>query len=70
MFNQFTEMFGVLELAERLAGVARDLGLPVEIAHVENPRVERESHYTTASTPTCATSAWSRRRSPTKRSPV
>jgi UDP-sulfoquinovose synthase len=45
VFNQFTEMFGVDELAERVARVARERGLVCEIAHVPNPRVERESHY-------------------------
>jgi UDP-sulfoquinovose synthase len=45
VFNQFTEMFAVDELAERVARVAREHGLACEIAHVENPRVERESHY-------------------------
>ena len=45
VFNQFTEMFSVEELAERVARVARDRGLACEIAHVPNPRVERESHY-------------------------
>jgi UDP-sulfoquinovose synthase len=45
VFNQFTEMFAVEELAERVARVARERGLECEIAHVANPRVERESHY-------------------------
>ncbi len=45
VFNQFTEMFAVDELAEQVARVARAHGLACEIAHVENPRVERESHY-------------------------
>jgi UDP-sulfoquinovose synthase len=45
VFNQFTEMFSVEELAERVARVAREHGLACEIAHVANPRVERESHY-------------------------
>jgi UDP-sulfoquinovose synthase len=45
VFNQFTEMFAVEELAERVARVARERGLACEIAHVANPRVERESHY-------------------------
>jgi len=45
VFNQFTEMFAVEELAERVARVARERGMPCEIAHVENPRVEREAHY-------------------------
>ncbi|HEV3085957.1 MAG TPA: NAD-dependent epimerase/dehydratase family protein [Candidatus Elarobacter sp.] len=45
VFNQFTEMFAVEELAERVQRVARERGLACEIAHVANPRVERESHY-------------------------
>jgi UDP-sulfoquinovose synthase len=45
VFNQFTEMFSVEELAERVARVARERGMRCEIAHVANPRVERESHY-------------------------
>ncbi|HEY0613961.1 MAG TPA: NAD-dependent epimerase/dehydratase family protein [Candidatus Elarobacter sp.] len=45
VFNQFTETFAVEELAERVARVARAHGLQCEIAHLENPRVERESHY-------------------------
>jgi len=45
VFNQFTEMFAVDELAGRVARVARERGIACEIAHVANPRVERESHY-------------------------
>jgi UDP-sulfoquinovose synthase len=45
VFNQFTETFAVGELAERVARVATALGLDCEVAHVENPRTERESHY-------------------------
>jgi UDP-sulfoquinovose synthase len=45
VFNQFTEMFAVEDLAERVVRVANERGLPCEIAHVPNPRVERESHY-------------------------
>ena len=45
VFNQFTEMFAVEQLAEHVRHVAQSLGLPCEIAHVANPRVERESHY-------------------------
>ena len=45
VFNQFTEMFSVEDLAERVARVAIERGIACEIAHVENPRVERESHY-------------------------
>jgi UDP-sulfoquinovose synthase len=45
VFNQFTEMFAVEELAEHVARVARAHGLVCEIAHIANPRVEREEHY-------------------------
>lgn len=45
VFNQFTEMFAIGELAERVAKVAARLGTQVQVAHVRNPRTERESHY-------------------------
>lgn len=45
VFNQFTEMFSVSDLALKVkqAGVA--MGLNVEIQNLENPRVELEQHY-------------------------
>jgi UDP-sulfoquinovose synthase len=45
VFNQFTEMFSVQELAERVTRVAGTLGLECTIAHIANPRSEREEHY-------------------------
>jgi UDP-sulfoquinovose synthase len=45
VFNQFTETFSVLELAEKVKAQAEKLGLEVEIAHLKNPRVEKEAHY-------------------------
>lgn len=45
VFNQFTEIFSVNELAALVAASARQLGLPGEIQHLENPRVEKEDHY-------------------------
>lgn len=45
VFNQFTEYFSVLDLAERTKEVGDELGLNVRIAHIENPRVELEEHY-------------------------
>ncbi len=45
VFNQFTEQFSVLELAENVKAVAGKLGLKVEIAHQPDPRVEMETHY-------------------------
>jgi UDP-sulfoquinovose synthase len=45
VFNQFTEMFSVADLAMMVkkAGVA--MGLDVEINNLDNPRVELEEHY-------------------------
>lgn len=45
VFNQFTEQFSVLDLAQRVQRVASDMGLQAEIAHLDNPRVEKEEHY-------------------------
>jgi UDP-sulfoquinovose synthase len=45
VFNQFTEQWSVLQLAHRVLDVAHSLGLDVEMAHLENPRVEAEAHY-------------------------
>lgn len=46
VFNQFTEQFSVQELAERVQRVARErFQLQPEIAHLTNPRVEKEEHY-------------------------
>jgi UDP-sulfoquinovose synthase len=45
VFNQFTEQFSVLELAELVKAAAGHLGYEATIDHVENPRVEKEEHY-------------------------
>ena len=45
VFNQFTEQFSVLELAELVQKAGAEYGLQVEVDHVNNPRVERERHY-------------------------
>jgi UDP-sulfoquinovose synthase len=45
VFNQFTEQFSVLELAELVKGAGEHLGYSVQIDHVDNPRVEKEEHY-------------------------
>ena len=45
VFNQFTEQFTVLELAELTQRAGAELGYDVDIAHFENPRVELEEHY-------------------------
>jgi UDP-sulfoquinovose synthase len=45
VFNQFTEQFTVLELAHMVQEAARALGMPVEIDHLDSPRVEAQDHY-------------------------
>jgi UDP-sulfoquinovose synthase len=45
VFNQFTEQFSVLELAQMIQTTAGKMGLPVEIDYLPDPRVEAESHY-------------------------
>ena len=45
VFNQFTEMFSVADLAMTVKKAGNSLGLDVEINHLENPRVEAEDHY-------------------------
>jgi UDP-sulfoquinovose synthase len=45
VFNQFTEQFSVLELAELVRTAGSHLGYDVRIAHLPDPRVEREEHY-------------------------
>ena len=45
VFNQFTEQFSVLELAQMVQAAGTKIGLPVEIDHLANPRVEAQQHY-------------------------
>jgi UDP-sulfoquinovose synthase len=45
VFNQFTEQFTVNELAERVRRTGTEMGLPVEVKSIPNPRKEREEHY-------------------------
>jgi UDP-sulfoquinovose synthase len=45
VFNQFTEQFGVGELAELVVEAAKTLGIEATIEHRRNPRVELEEHY-------------------------
>jgi UDP-sulfoquinovose synthase len=45
VFNQFTEIFAVRDLAERVRQVGRDLGLEVAIRSLANPRPEPDEHY-------------------------
>jgi UDP-sulfoquinovose synthase len=45
VFNQFTERFSVLELAQLVQTAGQKIGLEVEIDHIPTPRVEAEQHY-------------------------
>jgi len=45
VFNQFTEQFSVLELAQMVQAAGRKLGMRVTIDHMPTPRVESEEHY-------------------------
>jgi UDP-sulfoquinovose synthase len=45
VFNQFTEIFSILQLAEMTAGQARKLGFQVKVENLPNPRIEMEEHH-------------------------
>jgi UDP-sulfoquinovose synthase len=45
VFNQFTEQFSVLELAQLVQKAGQKLGLEVDVEHLPDPRVELEEHY-------------------------
>jgi UDP-sulfoquinovose synthase len=45
VFNQFTEMFSINELAAKVKQAGITLGLDVNINEIANPRIEAETHY-------------------------
>jgi UDP-sulfoquinovose synthase len=45
VFNQFTETFSVLELAQEVQRAGEAVGLTVDLEHFANPRCELEEHY-------------------------
>jgi UDP-sulfoquinovose synthase len=45
VFNQFTEQFSVLDLAQMVKTAGGKLGLTVEVEHIADPRVEAQEHY-------------------------
>jgi UDP-sulfoquinovose synthase len=45
VFNQFTETFNILQLAELVVEQARKLRITAGISHLENPRTELEEHH-------------------------
>jgi UDP-sulfoquinovose synthase len=48
VFNQFTEQFSVLDLAEKVQKVAADLGINATVDRVVDPRIEAQEHYYSA----------------------
>ena len=45
VFNQFQETYEITELALKVQKVAANLGVPVDVHNLENPRAELEEHY-------------------------
>jgi UDP-sulfoquinovose synthase len=45
IMNQFTELFTVNEIADKLKRVGDSMGLDVKIKNIPNPRMEKERHY-------------------------
>ena len=45
IFNQFTEVFSVNDLAVKVKLAGKSLGLDVKVNNISNPRKELESHY-------------------------
>src|SRR5258708_31421640 len=49
VFNQFTEQFSLIELAEMVAVQTKRFGLAAQIQQLQNPRVEPKQHNYNAS---------------------
>lgn len=45
VFNQFTEVFTINELAELVSTCAAKKGLSTQVQNFDNPRIEMEEHY-------------------------
>ncbi len=45
VFNQFTELFSIRDLALMVQKAGATLGIKVEVQNIDNPRVELEDHY-------------------------
>jgi UDP-sulfoquinovose synthase len=45
VFNQFTELFSIGDLATMVKQAGASVGLDVKVDHIDNPRVELEEHY-------------------------
>lgn len=49
IFNQFTEILSIRDIAGRVQTAARGMGLPVSVQSIPNPRREKERHHYAAS---------------------
>ncbi|MEO1147455.1 MAG: NAD-dependent epimerase/dehydratase family protein [Cyanobacteria bacterium J06638_22] len=45
VFNQFTELFSIGDIATMVQKSGAKIGLSIEVNHLDNPRVELEEHY-------------------------
>jgi UDP-sulfoquinovose synthase len=45
VYNQFTEQFSILELAEHVRKAGAEVGIDVVVESIDNPRFEAEEHY-------------------------
>ena len=45
VYNQLTEVFSIMDIANMIKSAGSELGVNVEIDHIQNPRVEKEEHY-------------------------
>jgi UDP-sulfoquinovose synthase len=45
ILNQFTEVFSVLELAQKVTEAGKALGIDVDVQPIDNPRKEKEEHH-------------------------
>jgi UDP-sulfoquinovose synthase len=45
VFNQFTQQYSVLQLAELVQKAGAEIGMDVTVHPIDNPRVEAEQHY-------------------------
>ncbi len=45
VFNQITEQFSLIDIADRVAAAAQRAGYPGTVVHLPNPRIEAEDHY-------------------------
>lgn len=45
VFNQFTELFSVGDLAMMVKKAGNAMGLNIDINNIDNPRIEKEEHY-------------------------